>query len=67
MGSTPSPDNPPIVVRPHDVYDCEGCGQRLVFDARGFVRDEQLDACRGLCDWNLVERNGRAVLDTRPI
>jgi hypothetical protein len=59
--STPSPDNPPLVVRPRDVYDCASCGQRLRFDARGFVPTEQLDACRGLCDWDLVERSGEPV------
>jgi hypothetical protein len=61
MASTPSPDNPPLVVRPFDVFDCDGCGQRLQFDARGFVAPAQLEACRGLCDWSLVERGGEAV------
>ena len=50
-----------IDVRPHDLVDCEGCGQSLRFDARGFVPPDQLDACRGLCAWTLVERDGRAV------
>jgi hypothetical protein len=59
---TPSPDDPPLVVRPLDVYDCESCGQRLRFDGRGFVAPSQLEACRGLCDWTLVERPaGRPV------
>ena len=44
MGEPPSPDNPPLVVRPFDVYDCESCGQRLTFDARGFVPPAQLEA-----------------------
>ncbi len=47
--------------RPYDVHDCDGCGQRLRFDGRGFVAPDQLDACRGLCDWTLVERNGEPV------
>lgn len=55
MPSTPSPDDPPLVVRPFDVFDCGGCGQRLHFDARGFVPQSELDACRGLCDWRRVE------------
>ena len=58
MSTSPSPENPPLVVRPFDVYDCAGCGQRLTFDARGFVPPAQLEACRGLCDWSLVERDG---------
>lgn len=56
MPTAPSPDNPPLVVRPFDVYDCDGCGQRLTFDAKGFVPPGQLEGCRGLCDWTLVER-----------
>lgn len=56
MPTTPSPENPPLVVRPLDVFDCGGCGQRLRFDARGFVPAAQLDACRGLCDWSPVAR-----------
>ena len=54
--ASPSPDNPPLVVRPFDVYDCGSCGQRLRFDERGFVLPEQLEACRGQCDWTLVHR-----------
>ena len=56
MDRAPSPENPPLVIRPFDVYDCEGCGQRLTFDARGFVPPSQLEGCRSLCDWTLVER-----------
>jgi hypothetical protein len=55
------PETVTIRVQPHDVVDCEGCGQRLTFDARGFVPPDQLDACRGLCDWTGVERDGVAV------
>lgn len=58
---SPSPENPPTVVRPLDVFDCLGCGQRLRFDQRGFVPQAQLDGCRSLCDWVLVERQGRPV------
>lgn len=56
MPATPSPADPPLVVRPLDVFDCGGCGQRLRFDAKGFVPPAQLEACRGRCDWSLVER-----------
>lgn len=55
---SPSPADPPLVIRPLDVYDCEGCGQRLQFDARGFVPPAQLEGCRSRCDWSLVERAG---------
>lgn len=58
MDESPSPDNPPLVVRPFDIFDCSGCGQQLTFDARGFVAPAQLEACRSLCDWTLVEREG---------
>jgi hypothetical protein len=56
MAGTPSPDEPPVVVRPFDVFDCDGCGQRLRFDGRGHVPQEQLEACRGLCDWTRVDQ-----------
>ena len=52
------------MIRPFDVYDCDGCGQRLTFDARGFVPPAQLEGCRSLCDWTLVER-GDGVTPTR--
>lgn len=50
-------------IRPGDRWQCDGCGQLLAFDERGRVPQAQLDACRGLCDWALVERDGRAVED----
>ena len=58
MSDARSPENPPLTVRPFDIYDCAGCGQRLTFDARGFVPQAQLDGCRSLCAWTLVERDG---------
>jgi len=53
-------------VRPLDVWKCWGCGQRLEFDERIHVPQEQLNACRSLCDWELIERH-TAVEDTRPL
>lgn len=50
-------------IRPGDRWDCAGCGQRLAFDEAGRVSQDQLDACRGLCDWTLAERDGRPVED----
>jgi hypothetical protein len=49
-----------VEVRPLDRWRCQGCGQLLTFDERGFVPKEQLDACEGRCDWSLVERAGGA-------
>lgn len=68
MPSTPSPENPPLVIRPFDVVDCGGCGQRLHFDRRGFVPQAELDGCRGLCDWTRVERAAAPATpeETRP-
>ena len=51
----------PLRILPHDRWQCHGCGQLLRFDERGFVPQEQLDACRSQCDWDLVERQGRRV------
>jgi len=53
-------------VRPLDVWKCWGCGQRLAFDERCHVPQEQLNACRSLCDWELFERHTE-VLDTPPL
>lgn len=54
---------PPPQIRPHDRWRCHGCGQLLRFDDKGLVSQEQLDACRSQCDWELVERDGRKVED----
>jgi hypothetical protein len=50
-------------ILPHDVWKCWGCGQVLHFDERRHVPQEQLNACRSLCDWELLERR-RPVEDT---
>ena len=48
-----------VAVAPHDRWRCHGCGQLLAFDARCYVAQDQLDACRSRCDWELAERDGR--------
>jgi hypothetical protein len=53
-------------VRPLDVWFCTGCGQRLEFDRRCHVPQDQLNACRGLCEWELLERPTTTV-DTPPL
>jgi hypothetical protein len=45
-----------VDVKPLDRWRCRGCEQVLTFDERGFVPQEQLDACEGRCDWVLLER-----------
>jgi hypothetical protein len=53
-------------VQPFDVWKCWGCGQDLHFDERCYVPQEQLNACRSLCEWELVARR-RPVEDTPPL
>ncbi len=55
------------MVRPNDVFDCHGCGQRLTFDANGYVPQAQLEGCRSLCEWELVERAGHRIIETPPV
>jgi hypothetical protein len=52
-----------VQLEPHDRWSCERCGQLLAFDAQARLSQEQLDACRGECDWTLVERRGLPVED----
>lgn len=52
-----------VRVQPGDRWSCAGCGQLLAFDRRGWVPQEQLDACRSQCEWTLVERDDRPVVD----
>jgi hypothetical protein len=52
-----------VRVQPGDRWSCRGCGQLPAFDKRGHVPQEQLDGCRSLCDWSLVERRGVPVED----
>jgi hypothetical protein len=56
-----------VRVRPGDTYDCNGCGQQLVFDRFGMAPDAALRACMSKCDWLLLGRADPNQLGKSPV